>query len=109
VASEEARRTELVRERDTLGAVDQALDLTQARVVRAIRARAADIRASLLEHRAEARDVLHAFLEVITFTRFGKGRARGYDFDGDGDHGALFGQITARAGDVPEGTTPTFP
>jgi hypothetical protein len=57
-AKEETRRSELTRERDALGTVDHTLDLTQARGLRAIRARAVDIRTSLLEHRDEARDVL---------------------------------------------------
>ena len=72
--------------------------------MRAIQARAADVKASLLANPAAARDVLTAFVPRSAFTPFGAGRVRGYRFSGTGDYGPLLG-TTLGAG-VPDGKCP---
>ncbi len=92
VTEEEARRVSLTRERDALATAGAVVDYTNTKVLAAIKAAAGDVRAALLEHRTEAKDVLSAFLDTIVFTPFGAGRARGYEFKGTGDYGSLIGQ-----------------
>jgi hypothetical protein len=103
LAAEERRRVVLVRERDTLDASAKMIDLTSAKVFRAIRQPADDIAGALLTHRAEAADVLRAFVSRIDCTPFGSGRGRGYPFKGLGGYRAIFGETFPTTG-VPDGT-----
>lgn len=91
LGQEEAHRQEFVRQRTALDALDGASDLATAAVKRAIIRAASGIRAALRENPAEARDVLRAAVDVLTFAPFGHGRARGFDFKGDGDLMSLCG------------------
>jgi site-specific DNA recombinase len=91
LTEEERQRQALEQERAALQALDGAAELASAALRRTLRVQAARIREALLEHPAEARDVLVAFLPRIDFTPFGEGRARGFEFHGTGDYGALAG------------------
>jgi hypothetical protein len=91
LADEERRRQEFERERAALDGLDGAADLASAALRRALLKAAAQVREALHAHLAEARDVLAAFVQRIGFTPFGQGRARGFEFEGIGDYGALAG------------------
>jgi site-specific DNA recombinase len=95
LGQEATRRAELERERTTLDALDGAAAFATATARRALLRQATRIRAALLDHRGEARDVLRAFVDRIDFTPFGAGRARGFTFEGTGDYGALVGTTNA--------------
>jgi hypothetical protein len=105
LGEEEARRVELARERDALLASAGAVDFATAKVRQALVRQAARVRAALLTHREEAREVLQAFVERIDVAPFGAGHARGYSFKGTGDYGVLLGQ-TPRLSGVPDGPHP---
>jgi hypothetical protein len=75
-------------------------------VRRALLRQASQVRAALLAHRDEARDVLRAFVPAITFTPYGSRRGRGYTFQGTGTYGALLGE-TPRPNGVPDGIRAT--
>jgi hypothetical protein len=101
------RRQALERERAASDAPDSAADFASAAVRRALLRRASRIRQALLDHRDQAREVLHALVNRITSTPFGRGRGRGYAFEGTGDYGALFGK-TRRLGGVPDVIRPEW-
>jgi site-specific DNA recombinase len=96
LAEEEGRRQELERERAALTGLDGAAELATAALRRALLKAAARVREGLHAHPAEARDVLAAFVPRIEFTPFGNGRARGFEFEGIGDYGALTGNTPIR-------------
>jgi hypothetical protein len=79
-----------------------AADFASAAVRRALLRQAARVRAALLEHREEARDVLRAFVPKIHFQPFGARKSRGYTFDEKGTYGGLVGE-TRRNDGVPDG------
>jgi hypothetical protein len=98
LSQEATRREALDRERAALDALDGAADFASAAARRALVRQASKIRAALLDHHEEARDVLAAFVPTgLRFTPFGEGQARGFDFEGTGDYGALFGRTRRRA------------
>ncbi len=99
---EQLRRQAVATELGKLGALDGAADFASAAVRRAMLRQASRVRQALLDHRDEARDVLAAFVPAITFTPFGAGRGRGYNFEATGTYGALAGE-TRRDDGVPDG------
>jgi hypothetical protein len=106
LGQEATRRAALERERTTPDAADGAAAFATATARRALLRQATRIRAALLEHRGEARDVLRAFVDRIDFTPFGAGRARGFTFEGIGDYGALVGTTNAHTAWCPRGDLP---
>jgi site-specific DNA recombinase len=101
LGQEASRRAVLERERAELDALDGAADFASGAARRALLRQASRIREALLEHPAEARDVLRAFVPELRFTPFGAGRARGFSFEGTGDYGALVGTTDAHTGWCP--------
>ena len=100
---EEARKTEIAAALAALDAQARLGDLAGAKTRTLLQASAADVLGALERHPGEAREVLAAFVPSITFSPFGKGRDRGFDFEGAGDYAALIGTTCARAG-IPSGT-----
>jgi site-specific DNA recombinase len=96
LTEEETRRQSIERERATLPGLDGAAELASAVLRRTLQQQSARIRAALSEHPTEARDVLAAFVPRIEFRPFGKGSARGLEFEGLGDYGALVGNTGPR-------------
>jgi hypothetical protein len=105
LSEETTRRQAIERERGGRDALDGTADFATTAVRRALLRQASQVRAALLAHRDEARDVLRAFVPAITFTPYGSRRARGYTFKGTGTYGALLGE-TPRPSGVPDGTCP---
>ena len=86
-------------------ALTGAAGFASAAARRALLRQATRIRAALLDHRAEARDVLRAFVDRTECTPFGTRKGRGYTFEANGTYGALFGE-THLADGVPDGNCP---
>ena len=105
---EEARKTEIGAALAALDAQARLGDLAGAKARTLLHASATDLLGTLARHPGEAREVLAAFVPSITFSPFGQGRDRGFDFECDGDYAALIGSTCARAG-IPSGTPTNYP
>jgi DNA invertase Pin-like site-specific DNA recombinase len=100
---EETRKAEIVAALAALDAQARLGDVAGAKARTLLQASATDVLGALERHPGEARAVLAAFVSSITFSPFGRGRDRGFDFEGDGDYAPLIGTTCARAG-IPSGT-----
>jgi hypothetical protein len=79
---EETRKTEIGTTLAALDAQARLGDLAGAKARTLLQASATDVLGALERHPGEAREVLAAFVHSITFSPFGKGRERGFDFEG---------------------------